>query len=81
MKKFYLFSRRFQGEAYKFYKCCDTFQSMPCTWYTVETPKNAFGYSDTILINGDQAPYTLWRYCPPWILRECKKALVRRGYM
>ena len=80
MKDILLFTRRFQGETYTFYHhagvgCLGLYTE----YFSVETPENCFGYSDTILFNNGE-PYTLYRRLPNWILRECKKALEKRGY-
>ena len=80
MEKTFLFSRRFNKETYNFYLnegegCLGIYSE----YISVETPKNCFGYSDTVLFNYGES-YTLHRYLPPWIKREIKKTLIKKGY-
>lgn len=72
MDKEYLFSRRFNGKEYKFYR-----ESM--NTFEIDTPANCFGYVDHILFHNGN-PYTMYRYCPAWILKACKQALIKHGY-
>ena len=79
MEREYLFSRKFKGEEYKFYHETWHDKSGPYSYFFVETPKNSFGYPDYILFSNG-IPYSKWRYCPQWILKACKMALVKKGY-
>ena len=79
MKKEYLFSRHFKGEEYKFYRDTLYLKSGQYTYFFVETPENSLGYPDRIQF-AHGIPYSQWRYCPQWILKECKKALLKKGY-
>ena len=72
--------RRFKGEEYLFYlnapeyegeKGCLGIEIEP--YISVQTPENAFGYTDTVLFNTNGSAYTLYRYLPRWILKECEK--------
>lgn len=79
METEYLFSRKFNGEEYKFYH-----KSMNTKWglysyFEIDTPANCFGYEDHILFDNG-TPYTMYRYCPNWILKSCKEALIKHGY-
>ena len=81
MEKTLLFTRKFKGETYNFYmnKGVGCF-GMYSEYVSVETPKNDFGYTDTILFNQGK-PYTLNRYLPKWILKEIVDTLVKKGYI
>ena len=43
-------------------------------YVSVETPKNGFGYSDTVLMDKWGA-YTIHRYLPKWILKKIEKKM------
>ena len=80
MEKTLLFTRKFNGEMYKFYMnkgygCFGIYSE----YVSVETPENGFGYSDTVLFRCEK-PYTLCRYLPNWILRAITEALIKKGY-
>lgn len=78
----YLFSRKFKKEKYDFYKdyFYSSYQGCFVYYLKVYTPANAFGYRDIILFDCNGEPYTLYRYCPLWILKACKEALIKKGY-
>lgn len=79
MENEYLFSRKFNKEEYRFYRKSIYTKQGKVTYFEVVTPENCLGYPDYILFaNG--IPYSQWRYCPQWILKECKKALLKKGY-
>ena len=44
-------------------------------YVSVETPENAFGYTDTVLLNRGKA-YTLERYLPLWILKKIEQKML-----
>lgn len=78
MKKTLLKTRKFNGEEYKFFlnepeftgeKGICGIEIIP--YIEIETPKNCFGYNDTVLFNNG-IPYTLNRYLQPWILKQLK---------
>ena len=79
MNKEYLFSRKFNGEEYKFYRKTMNMDNEIITYYVVDTPENSFGYHDHILFDNGK-PYTMYRYCPQWILNACKRILIAKGY-
>lgn len=80
MQKTLLFERKFNGETYKFYfnQGVGIF-GIYSEYISVETPKNDFGYSDTILFNHGNA-YTINRYLPKWILNSITNAIIKKGY-
>jgi len=76
-------TRRFAGGTYTFmansrlsYRDASTVYYVTCI-----TPKNGFGYSDTVFRTrpGDDAEsvVTEWRYLQPWILREIAKEFTK----
>lgn len=80
MEKKFLFKRKFNGKTYNFYLnkgegCFGIYSE----YVSVETPENAFGYTDTVLFSNGK-PYTLHRYLQPWILKAVTNALVKKGY-
>lgn len=80
MEKTLLFTRKFNGENYKFYMnkgvgCFGIYQE----YVSVETPQNCFGYTDTVLFNDGKA-YTLNRYLQKWILKDITESLIKKGY-
>ena len=80
MEKALLFTRKFNGETYKFYMnkgvgCFGIYSE----YVSVETPENCFGYTDTVLFNHGKA-YTLHRYLQNWILKAITETLVKKGY-
>ena len=80
MEKTLLFTRKFNGETYKFYMN----KGVGCVgiddeYVSVETPENDFGYTDTVLFNHEKA-YTLNRYLQNWILKAITEALIKKGY-
>lgn len=81
MEKILLFTRKFNGETYKFFMnkgigCFGIYSE----YISVETPENDFGYSDTVLFNNGNA-YTLYRYLQNWILKAITEALIKKGYV
>lgn len=79
MEKTLLFTRKFNGETYKFYMNKDVGSFAVYEYVSVETPKNDFGYSDTVLFNKGKA-YTLNRYLQNWILKAITDTLIKKGY-
>ena len=79
MVKEYLFSRHFNKEEYKFYRISAYTKFGLVTYFEVVTPENCLGYPVYIQFVGG-ITYSQWRYCPQWILKECKKALLKKGY-
>lgn len=80
MEKTLLFTRKFNGETYKFYMntgigCFGVYSE----YVSVETPKNDFGYTDTVLFCHEKA-YTLNRYLQNWILKAITETLIKKGY-
>ena len=80
MEKALLFTRKFNGETYKFFLnkgigCLGIYSE----YVSVETPENCFGYTDTVLFNHGKA-YTLHRYLQNWILKAITETLVKKGY-
>lgn len=80
MKKELKKVRKFKGEAYSFYLVTPSFKGEKgccgielAPYVEVVTPENGLGYPDYILFNGKGEGYTLYRYCPSWIIRECEK--------
>lgn len=74
----YLYTRKHNGEEYRFY-----LYDM-VSWVTgeleyfisVETPENALGYPDTVLLSESGKAYTLHRYdTPRWILDRLAKQM------
>ena len=77
-------TRRFGGKTYTFMAnrrvSCVTGKIV--YYVTCITPKNGFGYSDTVFRTrpgGDDAEsvVTEWRYLQPWILREIAKEFTK----
>ena len=79
MNEEYLFSRRFKGEEYKFYRKSMNMKWGRYSYFEIDTPANCFEYVDHILFDNGN-PYTMYRYCPAWILKACKQALIKQGY-
>lgn len=83
MYKKYLFSRKHNGEEYKFYLYRQYFyfgEGHPKELHDsihVETPENAFGYPDTVLLSSSDGhnAYSLYRYLPKWILKKLEKQM------
>ena len=82
MKTTLVCTRKFNKEEYKFYlhepeyigeKGVCGIEIEP--YVSVETPKNGFGYSDTVLLNCGKA-YTLERYLPLWILKKVEQKML-----
>ena len=47
-------------------------------YYTVDTPENGLGYSDTVFITSDlKTTYTAYRYLPKWILAKIKDVIIK----
>lgn len=80
MEKTLLFTRKFNGETYKFYMNKGIGQfGIYSEYVCVETPVNGFGYTDTVLFNYGKA-YTLNRYLQKWILNAITETLIKKGY-
>lgn len=83
MYKEYLFSRKHNGEEYKFYLYRQYFyygEGHPKESHDsihVETPENAFRYTDTVLLSSsdEHKAYTLYRHMPRWILKKLEKQM------
>lgn len=91
MKTTYKFSRKYDGEEYKFFlnepeypgeKGVCGIEITP--YVSVKTPENCFGYEDTVLLwyeNGnvlkEGKPYTLERGLPNWILNGLGRQMNR----
>lgn len=83
--------RRYAGETYKFIynETVSWVTGDKMRYFTCETPENAFGYPDTVLVDmnawkwedGRQVfeprAYTLHRYLPPWILKRIRGVILR----
>jgi len=77
-------TRRFAKGTYTFManRVFSLIDSTPVYYVTCITPKNGFGYSDTVFrtrLGGDDAEsvVTEWRYLQPWILREIAKEFTK----
>ena len=83
MEKTYLYSRKHNGSIFKFYRIKDNLWTTgeEYVYIMVETPENAFGYTDTVLLhqrNGIYTEaYTLHRYLPKWILARLFKQMLK----
>ncbi len=79
MTKRYLFSRKHAGEEYKFFLNYISFSWADGSAYhyiSVDTPENGLGCTDTVLLDSSSGrAYTLWRYLPPYILRNLEKQM------
>jgi hypothetical protein len=87
MRTTYKFSRKYNGEEYKFFlnepeypgeKGILGIEIEP--YVSVKTPENCFGYDDTVLLDKpsmleDGKPYTLNRGLPTWILKGLGKQM------
>lgn len=80
MEKKLLFTRKYNGEEYKFFlnRGIGVF-GIYDEYISVETPENYFGYTDTILFNKEK-PYTLHRYLQKWILKKITETCIKKGY-
>ena len=83
MTKELIFTRKHAGEEYKFFiirpeyigeKGCLGIEITP--YIEVETPENAFGYPDYILLSNRKQAYTLHRYLQPYILKAIEKQMI-----
>lgn len=83
MKKTYLFSRKINKQEYKFYHMDftkeESFTDEPHGCFMVETPENAFGYSDVVYFDRD-GDYTMHRYLAPYKIRKLRSILESKGY-
>lgn len=83
MKKTYLFSRKINKQEYKFYHMDftkeESFTDEPHGCFMVETPENAFGYSDVVYFDRDR-DYTMHRYLAPYKIRKLRSILESKGY-
>ena len=89
-----LLTRRYDGETYTFYtnEMISWATGESVKYISCKTPENAFGYSDTVLLNENTwavnadgyvvgisdsyTAYTLWRYLPKWILKRIEKVMI-----
>ena len=88
MEKTLICSRKFDGEKYDFFLNSPSYTGEIGVlgielnnYISVTTPKNCFGYDDTILLNIDRVhgvytAYTLHRYLPKWILQKIQKKMI-----
>lgn len=83
MKTTLVCTRKYNKEEYKFYlnkpdyvgeKGICGIEITP--YVSVETPENAFGYSDTVLMSHGKA-YTLHSYLPLWILKKIEQKMLK----
>ena len=79
MEKALLFKRKFNGETYEFYMnkgvgCFGIYSE----YVSVETPKNDFGYNDTVLFSQGKG-HTMNRYLQNWILKAITDILIKKG--
>ena len=83
MEKTYLFSRKINKQEYKFYHMDftkeESFTDEPHGCFMVETPENAFGYSDVVYFDRD-GDYTMHRYLAPYKIRKLRSILESKGY-
>lgn len=83
MEKTYLFSRKIDKQEYKFYHMDftkeESFTDEPHGCFMVETPENAFGYSDVVYFDRD-GDYTMHRYLAPYKIRKLRSILESKGY-
>ena len=76
-------TRRFAGGTYTFManRMVSCVTGKIVYYVTCITPKNGFGYSDTVMRNraGNDADavHSEWRYLPPWICREIAKEFTK----
>lgn len=80
MSKELLFTRKINGETYKFFMnkgigCFGIYSE----YVSVETPENDFGYPDIVLFNHGKA-YTQHRYLQKWIMKKITDTLISHGY-
>lgn len=83
MKTTLVCTRKYNKEEYKFFLNVPEYvgEKGVCgieitPYVSVETPENAFGYSDTVLISHGKA-YTLHRYLPLWILKKIEQKMLK----
>lgn len=83
MEKTYLFSRKINKQEYKFYHMDftkeESFTDEHHGCFMVETPENAFGYSDVVYFDRD-GDYTMHRYLAPYKIRKLRSILESKGY-
>lgn len=85
-------TRKFNGEEYKFYreKIISWVDNSEIEYISCETPENAFGYPDTVLLGSSMSfdengifigykkvAYTLHRYLPKWILKRVENIMIK----
>lgn len=75
-----LSKRKFEGETYKVFLNAPEYEGetgvcgiVILPYITVQTPENAFGYSDTVMFDRNGRGYTLHRYLAPYIIRQLEK--------
>lgn len=79
MNKEYLFSRKFSGKEYKFYRKTMNTKDGCYSYFEIDTPTTCYGHGDHILFDNG-IPYLMYGYCSKWILELCKLALIEKGY-
>lgn len=82
MKTTLVCTKKYDKQEYKFFLCEPEYvgekgvlnmELEPYIW--VETPANAFGYTDVVLLYRGRA-YTLERYLPLWILKKIEQKML-----
>ena len=84
MKRTEICKRKYNKETYTFFLNSPSYEGetgilgQPLKPYAFcETPANAFGYTDTVLLDNNTCKaYTLHRYLTPWILKKIERELV-----
>ena len=83
MKKTFLMTRKIDKQEYKFYHMDftkeESFTDEAHGCFMVETPENAFGYSDVVHFGRD-GDYTMHRYLAPYKIRKLRNILESKGY-
>ena len=83
MKKTFLMTRKIDKQEYEFYHMDftkeESFTDEPHGCFMVETPENAFGYSDVVYFDRD-GDYTMHRYLAPYKIRKLRSILESKGY-
>ena len=83
MKKTFLMTRKIDKQEYKFYHMDftkeESWTGVPYGCFMVETPENAFGYSDVVYFDRD-GDYTMHRYLAPYKIRKLRSILESKGY-
>ena len=74
--RYYLFSRKFEGETYEFYLNRDKawHNGDDMSWY------EAYRSDGEIICFRNGKSYAYYGYVPTWIENACKNALLKRGF-